>query len=47
MKIRIALTLTFERTKPDTPEAPVVIESQGSLIETAPQPRYIGFTPEE
>lgn len=47
MRIRIALTLTIERRPPEPPHTHETFESQGSLIETRPQPRYVGFTVEE
>lgn len=47
MRIRLALTLTIERRPPEPPQAPENFESQGSLVETRPQPRYVGFTAEE
>jgi len=48
MRLRLTLTLHLERTqRATTPEPPHTIESQGSLIETSPQPRYIGFQPED
>jgi len=42
------LTLTIERARPAPAEqAHDTFESQGSLVESTPQSRYIGFTPQE
>lgn len=45
MKIRLSLTfeVTRARKTEDGSEPHETFESQGSLIETAPQPRYVGF----
>lgn len=43
MRLVLKLTIDLERTRPREAEAPTVIESQGSLVETMPQPRYVGF----
>lgn len=49
MKIRLSLSLSIERHHPTTADAdpPHMLESSGSLVETVPQPRYVGFQPEE
>lgn len=48
MKIRLTLTLLIERKRETRDvEPPHVFESQGSLVETSPQPRFLGFQPED
>lgn len=45
MRIKLVLSLVVERSKPELSSAPETFESQGSLVETSSQPRYIGFAP--
>lgn len=45
MRLRIAFTIDLTRSKrPEAGEdAPMIFESQGSMVETSPQPKYVGF----
>lgn len=44
MRIRLSLTLDIDRAPKPEDETR---EYQGALVEMSPQPRMIGFTPEE
>lgn len=43
MRIRLTLTLDVDRKRREEPPGHETFESQGSLVETLPQPRYVGF----
>lgn len=45
MKLRLSLTLTFERARPDTEGAPEVDTTGAAILERA-DPTPIGFVPE-
>ncbi|UVK61338.1 hypothetical protein SEA_GINGERBUG_3 [Microbacterium phage Gingerbug] len=49
MRLRLSITLDVERRKPEPVEEPHdTFESNGALVDMAPQPRYpLGFAPEE